>query len=106
MALDHELDQIIQDLVKRWLCHLLAANGKYFTPFRISGVLDSHIIEIAFRDPVASCPWSISHHSLVYGILLNLIDLLNRLVHLTQVLDDFNDDLVEVDIKNFFHFLF
>ena len=98
MAFNHKYEQIIQDFIEGDFVHLLPANCQDLAPLRVFGVLDTHVIELILRYLVLSMTTRACVYALIDSIVLYPIDCFDCLIHLRQVLDDFNDNPVEIDI--------
>lgn len=105
MAFEHKVKQSRNNLIESGFFHLLTAYRKDLSPFRVPGVFHPQIVDLAVRNNIITSLDSLTVDSLINSILLNLIDLLNTVVHHTHVLQNFNDDFIQIDVEDLFHFL-
>ena len=104
VTLEHQIDYVRENFVENGVIHLLSANGKNFSPLGVFGVLGSKIVNLTLRNHVLCSVGTTAVHSLVDGILLNLINFVYCIVHLTQILEHLNDYFIQILPKDLLHF--
>jgi len=103
MTFDHKIQQVWQYLAKGFLGQLFSANCQNLSPFRLLSVFDPQIIYLSL--------WYLAFlalirvYTLIYGILLNLINFLYCFIHLAQIWYNLYYDTIQVFIQYLFHFL-